>query len=505
MKQISKSKFLNYLTCPKDAWLRIHRPDLPEFEISNSLQNIFDEGYEVEEYAKKLFPGFVEPKGSWNDSWNDVVAESSRLIAEQTQCIYQPTLVVNGFNMRSDFLKWNDVNEKWDLYEVKSGTSIKEPPEVRDHISDLAFQTSVLLQLDLAVGKKYIVHINNQYVREGAIDCNKLFTIVDCTDKVNVRLEGIEDEMVAAKEYLSQKDEPTNGCNCHFKSRSNQCESFETSHSEIPDYSVHDISYIGKKPEVLREWVKSGIYEFHQIPDPTILSDKQQDQIRVHLTQKEEIDIDKVREFCKSFTYPIYFVDYESVHPAIPMFDGYNPYTQMVYLASVHYIKEKGGKLEHTEYLHPDATDPGPAVASFLSDTIDPEGTALVWNEGFEKPRNRELGERYPEFQNIMERINNQVVDLATPFKDHDYIHPDFEGSWSVKAVLPVLAKHLSYDEIAMYQSDDIDTDSWLEMVDSSTTSKRKKELGSALREYCKLDTLAMVEIWRALGRVVGE
>ncbi len=498
MKLISKSKFLDYLTCPKDAWFRIHKPDLPEFEINNGLQNIFDEGYEVEEYAKNLFPNFVEPKGTWNE----VISETSKLVAEQTQCIYQPTFAVNGFNMRSDFMRWDDKNKRWDLYEVKSGTSVKEPPEIRDHISDLAFQTSVLLQSGLTVGKKYLVHINNQYVRDGAIDCNKLFTIADCTDKVNVRLESIEDEMVTAKEYLSNKNEPTNGCDCHFKGRSSQCESFEISHPEIPDYSVHDISSIGRKSKVLREWIKSGVYEFNQIPDPTILSDKQQNQIRVHSTQKEEIDIEKLKNFCEPLTYPIYFVDYESVHPAIPMFDGYNPYVQMVYLASIHFIKEKGGNLEHTEYMHPDASDPGPPVARFLSDNIDPKGTVLVWNETFEKSRNRELGERYPEYKNVMERINNQVVDLAIPFKNHDYIHPDFEGSWSVKAVLPVLAKHLSYDEIAMYQSDNIDTDSWLEMINAKTSSNRKQELDSALREYCALDTFAMVEIFRVLNKI---
>ena len=102
----------------------------------------------------------------------------------------------------------------------------------------------------------------------------------------------------------------------------------------------------------------------------------------------------------------------------------------------------------------------------------------------------------------LFRSINNQVVDLAIPFKNHDYIHPDFEGSWSVKAVLPVLAKHLSYDEIAMYQSDNIDTDSWLEMINAKTSSNRKQELDSALREYCALDTFAMVEIFRVLNKI---
>jgi len=33
----------------------------------------------------------------------------------------------------------------------------------------------------------------------------------------------------------------------------------------------------------------------------------------------------------------------------------------------------------------------------------------------------------------------------------------------------------------------------------SETTPSRKKQLEKALLEYCKLDTLAMVEIWKKL------
>ena len=104
MKLISKSRFLQYLECPKDAWFRLHMPDLPEFEVSTSEQGRMDQGYEVEDYAMKLkvFAGFVEVKSR---GFKEFKEEVDAYLAQKTPAIYQPSFVADGFIVRCDFLE----------------------------------------------------------------------------------------------------------------------------------------------------------------------------------------------------------------------------------------------------------------------------------------------------------------------------------------------------------------------------------------------------------------
>ncbi len=180
MKLISKSQFLSYLTCPKDAWFRMHKPELKEFEIPATLQNIFDQGYEAEEYAMhlKVFSGFVEVTAKGSETQKEVDA----LIANKVPAIYQPTFIADGYIIRCDMLVWNAETDKWDLYEIKSSTK-RHDSGARDHLSDAAFQAIVLERYGVPLGRTFIVHLNSEYVRKGKLDIEALFVQNDSTAK----------------------------------------------------------------------------------------------------------------------------------------------------------------------------------------------------------------------------------------------------------------------------------------------------------------------------------
>ena len=57
-----------------------------------------------------------------------------------------------------------------------------------------------------------------------------------------------------------------------------------------------------------------------------------------------------------------------------------------------------------------------------------------------------------PEYKDAMEAINNRVVDLIIPFKQKWYDDPRFEGSASIKKVLPVLCPELSYKTLGIQE-----------------------------------------------------
>lgn len=501
MKLISKSIFLDYLTCPKDAWFRLNKPELEEFEISETQQNIYNFGNETEVYAKKLniFLGAVEIKSKNSEAKNEVDA----LIAQKVTAIYQPAFIADRYIIRCDMLVWNKPSEKWDLYEIKATTSRKDTGE-RDHISDVAFQAIVLERYGISVGRTHVVHLNNEYVRAGEIDIEKLFVVSECTTKVEARKLTITDEMEKAKQYLNQEKEPKDGCECHFYGRSSHCATFSLSHPEIPEYSIHDLVYIGKSANKLRKLVENGIYHLHDIKDTSDFTDAQQNQIETHKTNREIINKEEIENILNGYAYPLYFFDYETFAPAVPVYDGYSPYQRMPIQFSLHIIDKKGGPLRHTDYLHEENSDPSGAVAKHLVDNIDPLGTVLAWNVGFERSVTDELASRVPEHETSLRRICGQMQDLMNVFSKQYYVHKDFRGRSAIESVMNVLLPEMTYDHLP-YTGQDVGFVWWSDIVNKGEKQSDRANKIHLIKEYCKQDTLVMVEIFRILNNVINK
>jgi CRISPR/Cas system-associated exonuclease Cas4 (RecB family) len=500
MKPISKSLFLQYLICPKDAWFRLHQPDLEEFNVSFSDQNVMAQGNVVEDCAKKLkiFSGFVEVKSRAFSASKEI----DKLIAEEVPAIYQPTFSVDGFIIRCDFLVWNAKTKKWDLYEVKGTNSKKDDDGPRDHISDLAFQTIVLERYGLSIGSKYIVHLNKEYVRGKELDVEELFVINDSTEQVELKKATTDAQMEKAKAYLNQEDEPKDGCNCHLLGRSNHCETFKKSHPEIPDYSVHDISRIGSTPDKLIQLVKNGIYHLHEAEDISDFTIPQQNQIQAHKTKKEIIVREEIANILDNYTYPLYFFDYETFAPAVPIYEGFSSYQRIPIQFSLHIIEKMAGPVRHLDYLHLENTDPSETVAKMLGEVIDPKGTVLAWNVSFEKGVTSEIAERLPKYEPVITRICGQMRDLRDIFSQQHYVHKDFKGKTSIEAVMNVLLPDMTYDHLP-YTGSDVGFVWWNDIVNQGKEPSEREEKIHLIREYCKQDTFVMVEIFRILNSII--
>lgn len=503
MKLITKSRFLAYQMCPKDAWFRIHKPELEEFEISTTVQGIMDQGVEVEEYSKKLklFSGFIEVKSR---GFSEFKKEVDDLMKNKTPVIYQPSFAIDGYMIRCDFIVYNLKTNKWDLYEVKGTNSKKENKEPRDHISDLAFQTIVLEHYGVDVGDSYIVHLNKEYIRDEELDVEQLFIVSISTDQVEEVKDDIAREMEKAKIYLNQETEPKDGCDCHFCGRSSHCDTFSISHPEVPEYSVHDLSRIGLSKGKLQHLVENGIYHIHDIEDISDFSDTQQNQIITHKTDKEIINKEGIAEIIDGYTYPLYFFDYETFAPAVPIYAGFKTYQRIPIQLSLHIIDKKGGPVRHVEYLQKENKDPSVDVAKLLNETILPGGTILAWNVSFERSVTREIAERLPEYEIILDRICGQMKDLRDIFSEQHYVHKDFRGSSSIEAVMEVLLPEMTYDHLP-YTGADVGVVWWNDIVNEGPEPKDRENKMHLILEYCKQDTFVMVEIFRILNEVINK
>ncbi len=489
---ISKTDYLVYRDCPKNAWMKIHRPEVYfKSEMASFVKLIIETGNEVEAVARELFPTGVLIKGRDEDAEE----ETQKYLGIKQATLFQPIFRAEGYLAACDVLKFDEGTGKYDIYEIKATNEADE----KTHFYDLAFQVNLLRMCGLGIGSINLLHLNSKYVREGDIDVTNLFAIDNVTAEIESLCAEVADEMELALSYLSSEKEPSGNCSCIYKGRSKHCATFASSNPQVPPYSVHDISRIGVSKAKLTELIDDNIFNIEDVPSDMALSDIQRNQVDAHTYNKISIDREKIREELADLVYPIYFLDYETFPSAIPRFDGFSPYQQIPFQYSLHVLRAPDVEPEHFEFLYTEAGDPSVPLVKSLQKDIGPTGSVIVWNKGFERGRNEEMARRIPEVKEFMDGVNRRLYDLMDVFKKQYYVHKDFRGSTSIKKILPVLAPELSYEKLGIKEGGTA-AESWNKITTGNISVEQKEKIKKDLLVYCGLDSYAMYAIWKVLG-----
>ena len=464
------------------------------FKLSDFEKSLLTKGNLVETWARKLFPDgiLIDEAGA------NALQATKQHITEKTHVIFQPKFIYDKFLAKCDVLEYDKKDGCWNLYEIKGANSLDENAGNIDHVEDATFQTIVLKAAEIKVGKVFIIHLNREYVRGNEINVEELFIKDDITAKVRDREENTKSKMQKATEALFQQEEKALVCQCIYSGRSAHCATFRYSYPEIPEYSIHDLSRIGSSKKKLEFLVDSQIFALNDIPEDFELTPKQKNQVYAHKKQNPLIDLIAIKQELRSLAYPLYFLDYETYPPAIPLFKGYKPYQQIPFQFSLHILKDEDNEPTHFEYLHTELTDPSLSVIAKLREAIGPMGSIIVWSKRFERGINSQLAERCPEHRDFLDNINDRIYDLMDIFHKQFYVHPDFKGKTSIKKVLPVMAPELTYAELEIKEGGSA-MEAWYEMVFGVGSQADKSKIADDLRRYCGLDTYAMYAIWKKL------
>lgn len=490
--QISKSDYMLFLKHPAWIWLKKYdKNKLPP--TSEELQVIFDEGHLFEKYAEQLFPGST--KLGFNDytEYLDLPKRTSEALNNGAKTIFQGRFEYDNLTCIIDVLEKVSDNE-FDLYEIKSSTSVK--PE---HIDDLAFQSLVLKGSGLKIRKTSVIYVNNGYVRHGDIDAKAISMVTDVTEEVKDKIDETRVNLKKASQILSSKIQPDLSPRFATAKFGEWMDVYRFINGEFDKYSIYNLSRLNAK--MVGELEDLNIKLISDIPQNFKLVSKQQGQVEATRLNKQIIDRERIKEFLSKVKYPVYFLDYETMGSVIPYFDGTKPYQQLPFQYSLYVLESPGGEVKHKEYLHKENTLPCLPLLIKLKEDIGNEGTIFVWHESFEKSRNTELGELFPEYKKFMESVNDRIIDLKIPFSSDWFIDKDFFGSASIKDVLPAVIKDLSYKELVI-QGGNAAQRTWMETILEGKNIEKKDEIMTALLEYCKLDTLAMVRLLELLEKI---
>jgi len=249
-----------------------------------------------------------------------------------------------------------------------------------------------------------------------------------------------------------------------------------------------------------------------------------------------------LKDLLKSHKYPLQFIDFETTRMALPYHKGMRPYGQVAFQWSCHTIRAPGEAPQHTEWINTKDTFPNIEFAQTLMKCLGRDGTVFMWWP-HERSVLRDItatiqkGDRpFPELVSWLTWMQEKLVDQCKIASDN-YYHPDMKGSASIKFVLPAVWNNNPYLHQVEYfrpyykevdgkvlnpyeTLEKIDIAEEAEVIKEGTGAMRAyeqmmyglyrgepethKKWTDLLRQYCALDTMAMVIIYRHWCSKVG-
>ncbi len=486
LKILSKTKYLTGLQCPKLLWLEINNPErLPAIDLAT--QFIFDQGQLVGELAKKLFPEGIDIP---TDDFKDNVATTRELL-NQRKPLFEAGILAGPIYSRVDILRPANGGQ-WDIIEVKSSTSVKDV-----NIHDVSFQRYCCESKGLKIQKCFLLHIDTQYVKDGEINPEKLFNMQDITAEVEQAIINIRDRINTLFDIIELQKCPDIGIGPHCR------DPYECALSEcwdvLPENNIFNLYYGGKK---CFELYDSGIFTIKEIPDSYKLNGKQYIQRACEISGQPHVDKEAITNFLSALQYPLYYLDFETIGPVVPLFDGTRPYQAVPFQFSLHVVRNEKASPEHVSFLAGSPDDPRPAFLSELKKVLGDSGSIVVYHQGFEEGILKELAVVFPEYNDWITAVRGRLVDLLQPFRDFSYYHPQQKGSASIKRVLPALTGQY-YDGIGITYGIEASI-AFQAVTYNDVTESEKKKVRSNLEKYCALDTEGMVWIVEKLKGLIS-
>ena len=482
---LSKSLFIRGLQCHKSLYLQKYHPER-KGEVSDEQEALFQVGFEVGEYAKQLFPGGIEIPYEENN-YAGQVEKTRAEIDKGITTIYEAAFSYDNVFVKVDILHKGP--KGWEIYEVKSSTEVKEV-----HLNDIAVQHYVVKGSGIKFSSASIVHINNEYMKQGTVEVDKLFAKEDVTKEVTVRQRTVKRELAKIRDMLNGEipvvdigphcDDPYE---CDFKGHCWR---------HIPENSVFSLRGRGVDKFAL---YKKGIVRIGDIAIDK-LNNGQRMQVEAFLGKRAFIDPKAIKEFLDTIWYPLCFLDFETFQTPLPLYDNTWPYQQVPFQYSLHYLESPDAAMRHYEYLAEPNVDP---VDKFLDSLIGqvPDGACVVaYNKTFETRVFNKVAPYFPKYRDSIAVIVQNMRDIAVPFRTKAYYSWLMKGSYSLKDVLPAMVPGLGYDGMEIADGG-MAMDAYFAMCASDNPVEIEK-IRKALLEYCRLDTLAMVRLYVKLKEI---
>jgi hypothetical protein len=489
--RISKSKFVAGVQCLKRLYLQVHEPGLAG-ERDEASKSVMEQGRQVGLVAQRAFPGGVSVEAGPTELDKAIQATRDLVAKSEAPAIFEATFQHGDVLVRTDVLKRSG-RSGHRLIEVKSATRMKP-----HYAYDVAIQRHVLTGAEIEVKQASVMHLNREYVFDGKeYDVSQLFTLAEIKSQDAVGEAEISDRLKEQFRILNHPRSPDiqPGRQCEDPVL---CEFYDHCNPDLP---AGHISFLpGIRAKKIGELAAAGITSIKRIPARFPLSERQRRAVDCAKTGKPFVSPELADEL-DALKYPLCFMDFETVFPALPRFAKMAPYDHIPFQWSIHRQEKPGAPLKHFEFLAENNSDPRAPFTESLCKAAAGAGNIVVYNETFEYSRLDDLARWLPSYSARIESIKGKMWDLLRVIRRYVY-HPAFEGSFSLKAVLPAFVPEMAYENLEISEGMAAGL-AWARLIDPGIPAREKSRLTRALLEYCKQDTLGLAKLLEALRKYV--
>ena len=491
--KLNKSDYLDFLRHPAWLWLKKNEPEkIPHLDAV--VKERMEAGYEFEEYVEQLFHGAIKIGFADFSEYRSTLRLTAEAWSQGAHCVIQGRYEAGEITCTTDVLE--AVVDGYILTEIKSSASVKT-----EHEWDLAFQKVVLEAAGYKIRQCRVAHVDSSYVKSGKVKAKNLVAFTDITEKVEKRTEPTKANIEAALQILDSSKIPDIAP--EVAGLNSFTEWLEVRKGLEPKLQADSIFYLPYlTASQAKKLKKSKIQSTCEITDASLLSGATAKYWNARSQSKRTVNKKSLAKFLTRLEYPVYYFDYETSQNVIPLWDATRPYQQVPFQYSLHVKRKHDSPVEHYEYLHQSSTNPIPELLASLKSHVDNIGSILVWYSTFETSRNKEMAEFSSEDADFLTDFNSRVVDLMVPFKEGIVDDSKFEGSASIKKVLPVMVPGFSHNDLNIKEGGSA-ARLWKEVVIKQNTDINAEQTFIDLKKYCERDTEAMVLIHQELTNLV--
>ena len=510
--RLSKSRFVAGWRCPLFLWYRVHEPDAPELVPTPSEQDRMDQGHAVGILAQREFPGGVGVELDHTEL-GAAVAATREALASGPPAIYEASFFEDRVFVAVDILARE--GDAFHLVEVKASTKTKD-----EHLPDVAVQLHVLREAGLPVERVSLMHLNPDYrhpgPEEAAADAPPLFTLTDMTGDAEAFLPDVP-EMIREQLRVLEGPGPEAVLGARCKHGDRDCPFIDRCWPSDPDH-VRRLPNVG--PLKAAKWMAEGMHNFDDADAAGVLSPVMRRHVEAYRRGGLVVEPGLADALAPLAIGTIGFLDFETVSRAVPVWPGTRPWDQVPVQFSYH-ERRPDGTTTHAEWIAgpaergsgEPAPDPRPELARALIEATAGARHILTYTNYEDRclkhleraVRANPGGAEGEALAEGLAGIRARLFDLKPVVKNH-LAHPDFKGSYSIKAVLAPLTGNQGYGDLEVQAGDTASVLLARLILDPESMSEEEAEkLRRDLLAYCQQDTRAMVELLEALERIAAE
>jgi len=506
---LNKSRIQSGLQCHKKLWFDIHEPLKKVPKLAFEIGIRFGEQV-IKNYSKNNGK-ILNLTGVWIDAVNKTKAAIN---SKDINVIFEGAFEYLNTQVRVDVLirKQNG----WELLEAKASTKLK--PE---HIPDVSIQSFIVRKCLKELGHDLtsikLIHVNGNFIFEKKDNYEGLINDEnDITEEVN------EEEVINYIQELiplSIKNSPTpnikmgDHCNnpyqCDYQDR---CNSLFPKSNVTPYTIIPHISDKNKKNEELKKYMeKEGTMDLQKVPEeylkkkrkgyaenfPQIIQD-------AHKNNKAWFGND-LKNIFKKFSFPFYFMDFETVGQTVPIIKGTKPYyPQLPFQWSVHKWESLDKEVSVGEsFLRFNDQDIERQFLESLLEAVGNEGTIFA-HSNYEKKILNQLKEKEncKDLAGKIDELIRRVEDSMTIARENFY-SPLMNGSWTIKSIIKAIPDSgITYEEEDGLSGGTDAGLAWFVCTDPKTTNTEIEKQKKLLIDYCAKDTLAVYHFIKYLMKI---